>query len=146
MPRLDAERVAVFRALGMATTAIARRLDADLMANFDLPLAWFDVMSALQRHRGSLRVNELRDALDEVPSSLSRRLDRMEQEGWIVRGSGRSVEDRRAVTVSLTRRGRELWRDANVHYRRGVQQLFAKDLSATDLAALQRVLGKITAE
>jgi len=146
MPRLDAERVALFRSLGIATSAIMRRIDAELVEEFDLPLAWFDVMTALQRGGGSLRVSELRDALDEIPSSLSRRLDRMEEEGWVARKPTPTPEDRRAVTVSLTKRGRQLWRDANVFYRRGVQQHFAKDLSATDIAALQRVIGKVSAE
>ena len=49
MPRLDAERVALFRALGLATTAIVRQIDAELVEEFQLPLAWFDVMTALQR-------------------------------------------------------------------------------------------------
>jgi DNA-binding MarR family transcriptional regulator len=144
MPRLDAERVALFRSLGIATNAIVRRIDAELVEEFDLPLAWFDVMTALQRGGGSLRVSELRDALDEIPSSLSRRLDRMEDEGWVVRKATPTPDDRRAVTVTLTKRGRHLWRDANVRYRRGVQQHFAKDLSATDIAALQRVIGKVS--
>ncbi len=144
MPRLDAERVALFRSLGIAVTAITRRIDAELVTEFRLPLAWFDVMTALQRAGGALRVSELRDVLDEIPSSLSRRLDRMEAEGWVSRRPTPTVDDRRAVTVSLTKRGRVLWRDANVLYRRSVQRHFAKDLSATDIAALQRVIGKVT--
>ena len=144
MPRLDAERVALFRSLGIATTAIIRRVDADLVDELQLPLAWFDVMTALQRGGGSLRVSDLRDVLDEIPSSLSRRLDRMEEEGWVSRRPTPTADDRRAVTVALTKRGRALWRDANVCYRRSVQQHFAKDLSATDIAALQRVIGKVS--
>ena len=144
MPRLDAERVALFRSLGVATNALLRRVDADLMDELQLPLSWFDVMTALQRGGGSLRVSELRDVLDEIPSSLSRRLDRMEEEGWVGRKATPTPEDRRAVTVSLSKRGRVLWREANVLYRRSVQQHFAKDLSATDIAALQRVIGKVS--
>ena len=145
MPRLDAERVALFRSLTIATTALIRRVDAELVAELQLPLAWFDVMTALQRAGGSLRVNELRDVLDEHPSSLSRRLDRMEEEGWVARRPSPTDDDRRAVTVTLSRRGRTLWREANVLYRRSVQRHFAKDLSATDVAALQRVIGKVSA-
>ena len=78
MPRLDAERIALLRDLCAATNGIQRRIDADLVDEFDIPLSWFEVMAALQRAGGSLRVSELCHELDEVASSLSRRLDRME--------------------------------------------------------------------
>lgn len=142
MPRLDAERVALFRSLGMAVQEMHRQIDAELVEEFDLPLAWFEVLAALQRSGDTLRVHELRAVIGDHASSLSRRLDRMEEEGFVARRSTPTPDDRRAVTVSLTRRGRTVWRDANVLYRRGVQQHFAKDLSATDVAALQRMLGK----
>jgi DNA-binding MarR family transcriptional regulator len=143
VPRLDAERIALLRSLGTATTQINRRIDADLVEAFDIPLAWFEVMAALQRAGGSLRVHELRAELDEVPSSLSRRLDRMEEEGHIEREVPRGAADRRAVRVSLTRDGRSLWRDANVIYRRSVQQHFAHVVTDSDIVALQRVLSKL---
>lgn len=142
MPRLDAERVSLFRWLGHAVAEMHRQIDAQLVDEFELPLAWFDVLAALQRSGGTLRVHELRSQVADNASSLSRRLDRMEEEGYVARMPSPTPEDRRAVTVTLTRRGRTVWRDANVLYRRGVQQHFAKDLSATDVAALQRMLGK----
>ncbi len=52
-------------------------------------------------------------------------------------------DDKRAVTVKLTREGRAEWRDANVTYRRMVQQHFASALSDSDIAALQRIFGKL---
>lgn len=144
MPRLDAERIALLRSLGRATTQISRQIDADLVEAYDVPLAWFEVMAALQRAGGSLRVSELRAELDEVASSLSRRLDRMEEEGHVEREVPRGAVDRRAVRVSLTRDGRLLWRDVNVIYRRSVQQHFANVVTDSDILALQRVLSKLT--
>ena len=85
MPRLDAERIELLRSMTGATTSIERRIDADLMREFDLPRAWFEVMSALQRHEGVMRVSDLKDVLGELPSSLSRRLDRMEEQDLIER-------------------------------------------------------------
>ena len=142
MPRLDAERVALLRALTAATTAVTRQIDADLTSEFGLPLPWFEVMTALQRAGGTLRVNELRAALDEVPSSLSRRLDRMEEEGYVARGPATS-DDKRAVTVTLTREGRSLWRDANITYRRAVQRHFNEVVTDSDMLALQRFISKL---
>ncbi|MFN8021146.1 MAG: MarR family transcriptional regulator [Acidimicrobiales bacterium] len=143
MPRLDAERIALLRELCAATNGIQRRIDADLVEEFDIPLAWFEVMAALQRAGGSLRVSELCHELDDVASSLSRRLDRMEQEGHVVRESTPVEGDRRAVTVHLTRDGRSFWRDANVIYRRSVQRNFAQVVTESDIVALQRLLSKL---
>jgi DNA-binding MarR family transcriptional regulator len=142
VPRLDAERVALLRALTTATNSVTRQVDAELMAEYGLPLSWFEVMTALQRAGGSLRVNELRAALDEVASSLSRRLDRMEEEGHIVRDHAAS-DDKRAVKVSLTRDGRSLWRDANITYRSAVQRHFNHVVTESDVLALQRLLTKL---
>jgi len=143
MPRLDAERISLLRSLCATTTAISRSIDADLIHDFELPLVWFDVMAALQRAGGSMRVSELRAELDEVPSSLSRRLDRMEEHGWVAREATPTDQDRRAVTVHLTREGRSLWRDANITYRRAVQSHFAVVVTDSDITALQRLLTKL---
>lgn len=143
MPRLDAERIDLLRSLCITTTAITRQIDADLVEEYDISLAWFDVMTALQRAGGSLRVSELRTLLDEVPSSLSRRLDRMEEAGHVEREPTPSPTDRRSVTVHLTRDGRSFWRDANVIYRRAVQRHFAVVVTDSDIHAMQRLLSKL---
>lgn len=142
MPRLDAERVALFRRLCVTADDLRRRIDAQLMEEHDLPFAWFEVLDVVRA--GPLRVHELLDRVGGVPSSLSRRLDRMEEDGFVVRTTSPTAADRRAVTVTITPFGRALWRDANVTYRRGVQENFARRLTDTDIAALHRVLGKAT--
>jgi DNA-binding MarR family transcriptional regulator len=143
MPRLDAERIELFHSLCQTTTAITRQIDGDLIAEYDVPLAWFDVMSVLRRAGGALRVSELCTLLGEIPSSLSRRLDRMEHEGYVEREATPTATDRRAVTVHLTREGRLFWRDANVIYRRAVQRYFAAVVTDSDINALQRLLSKL---
>jgi DNA-binding MarR family transcriptional regulator len=143
VPRLDAERIGLWRSLDRTVTAVGRQIDADLVDEFDLPLAWFEIMSALQRAGGAMRVSRLCSELDEVPSSLSRRLDRMEGEGFVEREATPEPTDRRAVTVTLTREGRSLWRDASVIYRRGVQKHFAQVVTDSDIVALQRLLSKL---
>ncbi|MGA1052008.1 MAG: MarR family transcriptional regulator, partial [Ilumatobacteraceae bacterium] len=70
------------------------------------------------------------------PSSLSRRLDRLEEEGWVRRHRDVDPEDHRAVEVELTRRGRALWREMNVSYRRAVQRRFAGVLDDTKIAGV----------
>jgi DNA-binding MarR family transcriptional regulator len=143
MPRLDAERIALWRSMSTTSIALWRRIEADLAEEFDLPLAWFEVMSALQRHDGAMRVGALCDELGELPSTLARRLDRMEDDGHVEREPTPTPTDRRAVTVRLTREGRALWRDANIVFRRSIQLHFARVVTDTDLAALQRVFAKL---
>lgn len=145
MPRLDAGRVATWRALGVIAADVQRKVEEGLINDYDLPLSWFEILAALQASGGSMRVRELSEVLHDFPSSLSRRLDRLEQEGFVQRVSSPTNDDKRAVTVSLTRDGRAEWRDANITYRRMVQQHFAKALSDTDIAALQRIFSKLEA-
>jgi DNA-binding MarR family transcriptional regulator len=142
MPRLDAERIALWRQYCTWSDGLQRRIDQQLIDEHGLPLAWYDCLTAIRDAGGEMRVHELCEVLDVVPSSLSRRLDRMQEEGFVRRAQPPRREDRRAVTVSLTAGGRTRWRDANITYRRMVQQVFAHRLTDTDIAALQRVFTK----
>ena len=89
MPRLDAMRVAAWRELQSIAAELERVIDAELRAEWDLSLGWFDVLAALQRCGGAARPSELADELRLVRSSLSRRLDGLAEEGWVVRREGR---------------------------------------------------------
>ena len=144
MPRLDAERIALWRQFCAVSTELQRRVDITLVDEHGLSLAWFEVLTAIREAGGSMRVHELCEALDEVPSSLSRRLGRMEDSGFVSRTYTPQPDDRRAVTVALTADGRGQWRDANITYRRLVQEHFARRLTETDIGALQRVFGKLS--
>jgi DNA-binding MarR family transcriptional regulator len=146
MPRLDAERLGLWRDWQRAATLAERMIDDALLESDEMPLAWFDVLATLQRAGGTMRVGELCAEVGAVPSSLSRRLDRLEQVSWVQRRPAPNSTDGRAVDVILTKEGREMWRDANVTYRRLVQQVFASKLTDTDIAAITRVLGKLSAE
>jgi DNA-binding MarR family transcriptional regulator len=146
MPRLDAERLSLWREWQHAATVAERAIDEALLESDDMPLAWFDVLATLQRAGGTMRVGELCAEVAAVPSSLSRRLDRLESVAWVQRRPAPNSTDGRAVEVALTKEGRDVWRDANVTYRRTVQHVFASRLTDTDIAALARVLGKLTAD
>jgi DNA-binding MarR family transcriptional regulator len=143
MPRLDAGRVATWRAFGVVAAEVQRKVEAGLVDDYDLPLTWFEILASLQAAGGSMRVGELCETLHELPSSLSRRLDRLEEQRFVSRTTTSVADDRRAVIVSLTPDGRAEWRDANITYRRMVQQHFARVLSDTDIAALQRIFSKL---
>ena len=70
MPRLDAGRVAAWRAFGVVAADVQRKVEAGLVDDYDLPLSWFEMLAALQASGGSMRVGELCETLHELPSSL----------------------------------------------------------------------------
>lgn len=145
MARLDATRVAAWRELQAVGAAVERRIDDALTAEWQVPLGWFDVLAALQRLGGRARPSELAEELRLVRSSLSRRLDRLEEEGWVARARPSVRDDHRAVIVELTPRGRTLWREMNVTYRRALQRHVSARLSATDVGDLRRILTNLAA-
>lgn len=140
MARLDANRVAAWRGLQALVGQIERGIDEELRADWDIHLGWFDVLASLQRLGGRARPIDLAADLRLPPSSLSRRLDRLQEEGWIARHRDVPGADHRAVEVELTRSGRRLWREMNVSYRRALQGQFAKHLDDDDIADIRRVL------
>lgn len=139
MARLDARRVDAWRGLQTLTASIERTIDDALRADWDIPLGWYDVLGAVQRLGGVARPQAVADELRLPPSSLSRRMDRLEEEGWIARRRAES-DDRRAIEVELTRTGRRLWREMTVTYRRAVQEHVARHLDDEAIDAVHRLL------
>ena len=143
MPRLDAERIALWRTFSIVAAKVAREVDAALNEEMGISLAQFEILAALARNDGSMRVSDLCHELQEVPSSLSRRLDRMTDIGYVERRTAAPPTDRRAVLVVLAHEGRVMWRDAGIIYRRFVQRRFATVLTDSDVAAMVRALTKV---
>lgn len=144
MPRLDAERVALWRQFQTAGEVVARMIEAEMADEFRLSLPQFDLLAVLAQNNDQLRVKDLCDLLTAVPSSLSRRIDALVERGYVVREEPPAADDNRAVIVRLTRMGRLVWRDANIVYRRAVQREFAGDLSEFEVSAMGRALTKIS--
>lgn len=144
MPRLDAERVALWRNFQTAGEVVSRLIEAEMADEFHLSLPQFDVLAILAQNNDQLRFKDLCEALAAVPSSLSRRIDALTERGYVTREESNSAEDQRAVMIRLSRMGRLVWRDANILYRRAIQREFASDLSETEVSAMARALAKIS--
>ena len=138
----DPERLAVLGAFREANAILDRALTVALDEEREMPLAWFEVLNALQASGGKLRVLDLAERVVATPSSLSRQLTRMEDDGFVRRDRGH-VDDQRAVLIVLTREGRETWRRANTTYLRVVKRMFTGHLTDTDVANMHRVLSKL---
>jgi DNA-binding MarR family transcriptional regulator len=146
MPRLDATRVQAWRDLQSIVAEVTRRIDDDVRAEWAVPLGWFDVLAALRDLGGRARPQDIAAAMRLPASSLSRRLDRLEEEGWVARHRDVEMADHRAVDVELTPRGRTLWREMNITYRRSVQHRFAQRLSDDQIALLGEVTDLVGAD
>lgn len=116
---------------------VDRAIDADLRAEWAVPLGWFEVLRALRELGGRARPTEVATEMGLPPSSLSRRLDRLAEEGWVARHTDVDKTDARAVQVELTESGRKLWREMNITYRRSVQHHFASHLTDDQIEAFE---------
>ena len=143
MPRLDNVRVGTWRGMQALVAELERGIDEELRADWDITIGWFDVLTPLQRLGGTARPLDVANDLRLPASSISRRLDRLEEEGWIARHRGVDDADKRAVDIELTKSGRRLWREMNISYRRAVQSLFATHLDDDDIDSLRRILDQL---
>lgn len=139
MPRLDNARLTAWRELQSIVADVQRGIDDDLRREWAVPLGSFEVLAALREMGGRCRPQDVAAWMRLPPSSLSRRLDRLEEEGWVARYRDVDLDDHRAVDVELTPRGRTLWRAMNVTYRRSVQARFASRLADDQIAAIVEV-------
>jgi DNA-binding MarR family transcriptional regulator len=136
VPRLDATRLDAWRNLHATVAELHRLIDDDLRREWAVPLGSFEVLDTLRDLGGRARPQDISAAMRIPPSSLTRRLDRLEEEGWIARHRDVDPHDHRAIDVELTARGRTLWREMKVSYRRAVQRRFASALTDDQIAAV----------
>ena len=59
MPRLDAERIALWKSFQMAGEVVSRRIEAEMFDEFHLALPQFDMLAILANNKDQLRVKEL---------------------------------------------------------------------------------------
>ena len=102
--------------------AVQRRGDAFFQA-FGLTDAQFNILNLIGLANGPLDQLALTDRLLVGKSSVSIVLNRMVKAGLIARGEHAS--DRRRVVLSLTRKGRDLWRKIVPRYERAVSETFS---------------------
>lgn len=120
---------------------VRRQLEVAL-ADRGLPLPWFEILMCLQGAGGRLRAMELAEQLMVNKSSLTRQVDRLEEAGFVRRDRG-GDDDGRSVVLVLTRDGRATYRQALARYQSVVRRAFAVHVTDTDLAAVQRIAGKV---
>jgi DNA-binding MarR family transcriptional regulator len=130
-----------WRALLQAHATLMRQLHTDLVSKTGLDLNDFDVLSQVAQAGGALRMTELAARAFSSRSGLTRRIDRLVEEGLVRRTTADG--DARGIVVSLTEAGAaRVWETVPVHLRT-VAELFTARLDDKELAILERALKKV---
>jgi DNA-binding MarR family transcriptional regulator len=143
MARLSDSQLAAWRLFLTLHRRLVDAIDRDLQQAGRLPLSSYDVLIELQEapdHR--LRMAELADRVVLSRSGLTRLVDRLEAEGFLLRDTVGG--DRRGTYAVITERGIAAMRAAWPIYARGIQRYFAEALSPEEVETLAALLQKIS--
>jgi DNA-binding MarR family transcriptional regulator len=128
-------------ALLEAHATLMRQLQTDLVNKTGVDLNDFDVISQLARAGGGLRMTELAARAFSSRSGLTRRIDRLVDEGLVSRTTADG--DARGVVVTLTDAGAARVSETVPVHLRAVAELFIAKLDNQELAVLERALKKV---
>src|SRR5215218_7467306 len=139
---LTATELAAWRGLLRVHSAVAKRLDAQLESEHELPLSSYEVLINLQAAPGRrLRMAELADRVLLSRSGMTRLVDRLERDGLLVRDV--CASDARGCFAVLTDAGDELLARARTTHLDGVHQAFLSHLAEDDLRQLAGVWERV---
>jgi DNA-binding MarR family transcriptional regulator len=131
-----------WRALLRAQAGLACNLERELMAAEGLPLAWYEVLLALdQAPEGALRLQRLLGTVLMTKSGVTRLVDRMETAGLVARTGCPS--DRRGAFAVITDLGRKKLHRATPIHVAGIDRHLASVLDAEQAARLRDALSAI---
>jgi DNA-binding MarR family transcriptional regulator len=117
-------------------------LDRELQRTVGLPLAWYDVLLELNAAPDRrLRMGELGDLVVLSRTRVSRLVDELARAGLVTRTS--DPGDRRAAYAELTPLGAERLRSAAPVYLAGIDDLFSRHLTRSELEVLATALWRI---
>ena len=134
--------ITAWLALLRAHATLVRQLAVDLVEETGLTLGDYDVLAQLATAGGALRMTELADKAFSSRSGMTRRVDRLVEQGLV--GRTEANADGRGVVVTLTSRGVARFKEtAPIHIRR-VVELFVAPLSDQELAILEQAMTKVT--
>jgi len=136
-----AKELAIWRVFFECAFALIDILDAELRAEADMSVRWYDVLVNLEDAEHPVRMNELASRILASKSGLTRVIDRMEEAGLVERQRPR--DDRRAIEVVMTPKGAQALQAARRVHRRGIYEHFAKHLDDRDFAALRDALENV---
>ena len=142
--RLSRAQLGAWRSFLRAHAEVTRKLEADLLAEHRLPLAWYDVMVQLvEAPDRKLRMTDLAGAVLISRSGLTRLVDRMVADGLIRREP--APDDARGTFAVLTDDGYKRLRGATPTHLRGVAGYVIDRVSADQLDSWGEACAQIAA-
>jgi DNA-binding MarR family transcriptional regulator len=130
--------------LACAIQAASDSLNAQLQGEHRLPLNEHRALLRLSRaENGRMRRVDLARALLLTPSGVTRLLSRLEQAGFVAKGS--SDRDARVSSVLITDTGRARLAEATSSRMARVRVLLARRYSREELLTLAELLGRLDA-
>jgi DNA-binding MarR family transcriptional regulator len=136
---LDPVERRAWRAFLQTHARVARRLEADLIARNDLPLAEFDVLFQLASAEGSrLRMAELADRVLLSRAGITRLVDRLVVDGLV--GRVRCESDARGFYAVLTEIGKARLEEATPGHIESIRRTFLERYDCSELELLAGLL------
>lgn len=135
------KQLAAWRVFLECAFAVIDILDAELRAEQDMTLRWYDVLVNLDQAKGGLRMSELAGRILASKSGLTGVVSQMEEAGLVRRE--RPPGDRRVTEVFITPDGSEALSAARVVHRRGIHEHFVQHLDPRELEALANSFEKV---
>jgi DNA-binding MarR family transcriptional regulator len=138
----DQRGLGAWQSLLKAYASLMRELSTDLAMRARLPLGDFDVLAQLAGAGGDLRMTELASKTFSSRSAMTRRVDRLVEEGLVRRTE--SASDGRGVVIAVTETGLARLAAAVPVHVKGVSKLFIDRLDDEELEVLERALNKVS--
>jgi len=139
MPDGHKDELRLWLRLLTCTNLIQAAIRRRLRQEFGTTLPRFDLLAQLERAGGGLTLGEISRRMMVSNGNVTGLAARLEAEGLIERRT--SAADRRAQTLRLTPRGRREFARQSAAHEAWIAELLG-GLSATDRAALHRLLGR----
>jgi DNA-binding MarR family transcriptional regulator len=144
LPSLDDPGLLAWRTFLTAHANVIRLLETELAQRESLALSDFDVLVQLHFAGGTLRMRDLADVVLLSRSGMTRRVDRLEEAGYVLRIACET--DRRGSSAQLTQAGRERLQSALPVHVQGIVTHFVAKLTAAELDMVRSTLAKVLTE
>jgi DNA-binding MarR family transcriptional regulator len=133
-----------WQSLLRAHATLMRQLATDLVDEIGLTVGDFDVLAQLGQAGGELRMSELAAQAYSSRSGMTRRIDRLVDQGLVIRTN--SDADGRGVVVALTEAGVTRLAEAVPVHLRQVRESFVERLTDVELSTLASALDKVAVD